>query len=284
VRWNMLIRPLGYKPHLKNTFAAVSIAYFANLAIPRLGEVSRCAVISKYDNAPVSKIFGTVIIERIIDAFTLLLILTMTVVLQYRVLDEFTHTYVIDPLKGKLDALSHSGTEFYLLIGLSVVVIILLAYFGIKLLRKMHFYDKLKNIVKELIEGIRTIEKVDHKGWFLFHSVFIWVMYYLMTYVCFFCFDSTANLGMLAALSVLVFGSIGFAAPVQGGFGAYHAMVTQTLLLYGISRPDGLAYAILTHTSQTLAMIVFGLGSMIALPLMNSKRQETVTAKADATL
>jgi hypothetical protein len=117
-------------------------------------------------------------------------------------------------------------------------------------------------------------------------------MYYLMAYVCFFCFGVTEHLGLLAALSVLVFGSIGFAAPVQGGFGAYHAMVTQTLLLYGINRADGMAYAILTHTSQTLGMIIFGLGSLVALPLMNAnyKKQEKqvknqeVIAKTDAPL
>jgi len=276
VRWNMLMKPLGVTPRLRNTFAAVSVAYFANLAIPRLGEVSRCAIIGKYENAPVSKVFGTVIIERIIDAFTLLLILIITVALQFKVLEEFTYTYVIDPLKAKFDVLAHSGAKFYCIVAGGIIVVILLAYFGFRLLKKMHFYEKLKKIIKEFIEGIRTIENIEHKGWFMFHSIFIWFMYYLMAYVCFFCFGATAHLDLLAAMSVLVFGSIGFAAPVQGGFGAYHALVTQTLLLYGIARPDGLAYAIITHTSQTLGMIIFGLGSLVALPLMNADRKENV--------
>jgi hypothetical protein len=278
IRWNMLIKPLGFKPRLRNTFAAVNIAYFANLALPRLGEVSRCAILGKYEKAPVAKIFGTVIIERLIDAFTLLIILLITVVLQFKVLDEFTHTYVIDPLKGKLDVLAHSGTIFYLIVAGSMIALILLIYFGIKILSKMHFYEKLKHTVKGFIEGIRTIEKVEHKGWFLFHSIFIWLMYYLMAYFCFLCFGVTSHLDMLAALSVLVFGSIGFAAPVQGGFGAYHAIVIQTLLLYGINRTDGMAYAILTHESQTFGMIIFGLASLIALPLMNAnyKKEEVV--------
>jgi glycosyltransferase 2 family protein len=285
VRWNMLIKPLGYTPRLRNTFAAVCVAYFANLALPRLGEVSRCAILGKYEKAPVAKIFGTVIIERLIDVFTLFIILLITVVLQFKVLDEFTHTYVIDPLKGKLDMLAHSGTTFYCIVAGSIVVLILIIYFGIKMLSKMHFYERLKHMIKGFIEGIRTIENIEHKGWFLFHSIFIWLMYYLMAYICFFCFGVTTHLGVLAGLSVLVFGSIGFAAPVQGGFGAYHAMVTQTLLLYGINRTDGMAYAILTHTSQTLGMIIFGLASLVALPLMNSNyKKKEVVIKSNAPL
>ncbi len=285
VRWNMLIMPLGFKPRLRNTFAAINIAYFANLALLRLGEVSRCAILGKYEKAPVAKIFGTVIIERLVDAFTLLIILLITVVLQFKVLDSFTHTYVIEPLKEKLNLLAHSGPEFYGIVAASIIVFVLIIYFGIKILSKMHFYQKLKHMVIGFIEGIRTIEKIHHMGWFLFHSFFIWFMYYLMAYLCFFCFGVTAHLGLLAGLSVLVFGSIGFAAPVQGGFGAYHAIVIQTLLLYGINRTDGMAYAILTHESQTLGMIIFGLASLVALPLMNSNyKKEEVIIKPDAPL
>ena len=51
-RWNLLIRPLGYKPGLLNSYFAVTIGYLANFAFPRLGEVTRCASLSKTEKIP----------------------------------------------------------------------------------------------------------------------------------------------------------------------------------------------------------------------------------------
>lgn len=83
-------------------------------------------------------------------------------------------------------------------------------------------------------------------------------MYFLMSYICFFALPATSGLGLEAGLFVLVVGGMGMSAPVQGGIGAYHILVSQGLLLYGISYEHGLAFATLMHSSQTLTVILFG--------------------------
>ena len=112
---------------------------------------------------------------------------------------------------------------------------------------------------------------MKNTGWFVFHTLFIWVMYFLMTYVCFFCLDATSHLNAKAGLFTLVVGGLGMAAPVQGGIGAYHYIVSQGLQLFGISTTDGIVYATLVHTSQTILVVVLGLFAMLMLFTGKSK-------------
>ncbi|PKO95047.1 MAG: TIGR00374 family protein, partial [Bacteroidetes bacterium HGW-Bacteroidetes-9] len=74
MRWKILMEPMGYKPRTANVFMAVLIGYLANLALPRLGEVSRCGILTRYEKIPFNKSFGTVITERAIDMLTFVLL------------------------------------------------------------------------------------------------------------------------------------------------------------------------------------------------------------------
>jgi len=47
LRWNLLIESVATKPNVKNTFWAVMVGYLVNYAVPRLGEITRCAVLGK---------------------------------------------------------------------------------------------------------------------------------------------------------------------------------------------------------------------------------------------
>ena len=88
-RWKYPLEALDIKINLANRFAAVMIGYIANLAFPRLGEVTRCAVLSRYQKQPFEKLFGTVIAERVVDAVILLLLIILAVVMQYSILQQF---------------------------------------------------------------------------------------------------------------------------------------------------------------------------------------------------
>ena len=94
-------------------------------------------------------------------------------------------------------------------------------------------------------------------------------MYYLMSYTCFFALSATSVLDWHAALFVLVVGGIGMSAPVQGGIGVYHLLVSQGLILYSISQEHGLAFATLMHTSQMLTVIILGGISFLYLSVKN---------------
>lgn len=268
LRWNMLISPLGHHPKILHTFAAVMVGYLANQALPRLGEVSKCATLSKADDIPVEQLIGTVVTERICDTIMLLIVTVLCLVLEYNHI-----AYLVF-------GLFRNGVEnpgkilFYgLIFGVSIIVLMLVWL----LLRKelVKFSSKISNFIKGIKNGLMSISKIDKRNMFVFYSVMIWVMYYLSTYLCFFALEPTSHLGLGAALAALFFGSIGMTIPVQGGIGTYHYMVALGLTAYSISKSDGLAYATIIHSSQALIILVVGAISLIFLMLVSSKKQLT---------
>ncbi len=273
LRWNMLIHPLGFTPRLINTFGAVMVGYLANLAIPRLGEISRSALLANYEKAPMNKIFGTVVVERIIDVLTLFLLLFIVLLLEYGKLSNMASTYVFQPIEIKLKPLFSQGILFYVFAAALFALVLFASWFVFLRLKSTSYYLKLKGMMRGFVDGIRTIGNLKNRNLFLLYTILIWFMYFMMSYLCFFSFQNTSGLGVVAGLAVMVFGAFGWAAPVQGGFGTYHAIVTQSLLVFGIGNDDGLAYAILTHATQVFGMVVFGLLSLLVLPVLNRKKK-----------
>ncbi len=269
IRWNMLIESLGKKPRFTNTFLAVMVGYFANLALPRMGEISRCGIITKYEDVSFSKLIGTVVLERALDILMLLLFLLLTMVTQFDVLSDFMTRN--PQVSSKLSAVFASSTTLYVLGGLALILFVFRKKF-----KHTVFYKKLLFTLGNFMDGFRAIRKLDNKLSFVLHTIFIWLMYYMMTYICFFSFGFTSDLPALAGLTVFVMGSFGMVAPVQGGIGAWHFMVIATLLIYLPSTPDieklSRSFALVVHGSQTAMIIILGALSVIALPIVNRKK------------
>ncbi len=261
MRWIQLIEPLGYKPRLSTTYHAVMFGYLANMAIPRLGEISRCGALRKSDEVPFEKLVGTVIIERLADVFMLLFCMALTAILEFERLGGFLYQQIIGPAIEKI------GNGTYLLIILLIITLAGLAslYALFRMSNPPALVHKVRKLSMGIADGLKSITKVKNKGVFLFHTVFIWTMYFLMSYICFFALDATSALGPSAALFIMVLGGIGMTAPVQGGIGTYHLLVSQGLLLYNLSETDGLVYATMSHTVSTLLLILLGIISMISL-------------------
>ena len=263
-RWNLLIEPLGYKPKLIKTFYAVTIGYFANLGFPRLGEVTRCAALSKAESVPFNMLLGTVIVERVVDVLTLIICLILTAIIELNRLGTFLVGTIIDPVIEKVKQLFSSPV---LLAGLVIVIIAVLfvvRYFRIKL-KRANGESRIVHLFRGLVSGLKSIGQLKRPWLFIFHSILIWVLYLLSVYLCFFALPVTRGLGLTAALFLLVAGGLGMSAPVQGGIGAYHLLVSQGLMLYGLSKRDGLAFATLVHTSQILMIILLGSASLFLL-------------------
>lgn len=259
-RWNMLIKPSGYSPSLYKTSLALMIGYLANLAIPRLGEVTRCGTLSKSEKIPFDLLLGTVIVERALDVICLLIAVLMTALITYEHLGNFLNENLFRPVGDKLEDLA-SSPYFYFTI---LAILFLVIAFRVKKKNKKEanakpgLFGKFTFMFKGILEGLRSIRKLKNPVSFIFHTILIWVMYFLMSYICFFALPATSGLSLEAGLFVLVVGGMGMSAPVQGGIGAYHLLVSQGLLLYGISYEHGLAFATLMHSSQTLTVILFG--------------------------
>lgn len=264
MRWSLMIEPLGKKPRLLNTFLAVMVGYLMNLVFPRMGEISRCGVLARYEKMSFTQLVGTVVVERIIDVIMLLLLTFLVIISQFGQVIQFLENN--PDVKAELSNIAFSP---WLLVALAVLVA--LVYFTRKRLKKMAIFKKVQEIITKFAEGIRTIKNMKNKWAFIFHSIFIWVMYYLMLYVVFFAFDFTSHLTPIAGLTTFVLGSYGMVAPVQGGIGAWHFMVVQALMVYGVSKANGMAFALLAHTSMTVMMIVVGLISLLILPFINRR-------------
>jgi uncharacterized protein (TIRG00374 family) len=274
-RWNLLIEPLGYTPPLKKTTYSLMVGYFANLAFPRLGEVSRCAALSKAESIPFNKLLGTVIVERVIDVFSLLICMLLTAALEFKRLGNFFNENIFSPLIKKIDQLSRSPILLVVIITALITLVSVLIYFS----RKNKSKGKetaFSKLAKGFIDGLRSVAKLKKPGLFIFHSVFIWVLYYFSVYVALFAFPFTSGLGAGTALFLLIAGGIGMSAPVQGGIGAYHLLVSQGLVLYGLSQEDGLTFATLLHSLQLVLVIIMGTASLL---LLFSSGKEKVNGK-----
>lgn len=275
IRWQMLIETMGYKPRKSNMFFAVMIGYFANLALPRLGEVSRCSILTKYENVPFQKSFGTVITERALDMMIFLFLFFLNLALQTERLSGYIDEKIYKPLQDKLHlSLDLSGAFAILMISFIVIFGIIFLVFR-KQITTNSIYLKIKNIISGFVEGMKSLIKVRNIWLFGFYTFSIWALYMLMAYIVFFSIPESSRLGLDAGLAVLVFGSIGMMV-VQGGIGIYPAIVAETLVLYGVASAQGYALGWLIWTSQNITIVLVGIISLLLLPILNNRKNVEV--------
>ncbi|MBC8343030.1 MAG: flippase-like domain-containing protein [Bacteroidetes bacterium] len=276
-RWALLIEPLGTKVSTWRTFLAVMFGYMANLAIPRMGEISRCVALNRTDKIPLNKLIGTVIVERGFDFISLVLITVISFAIEFKLIKVYLFQS-INYLNDRYGSLFSMSTLIIVVLAIIISMIILVLIKNSERdFKKRPLYIKLREIVSGFWTGIKTIINLERKWEFVFHTLLIWSSYFLMTYLIFFAFQPTENLGPLAGLIVLTIGSLGFILPVQGGVGTYHYAAQKALEIYGISPEDGAIYALIAHSSQTLILIIVGaLAFFILASIQKSVRNESL--------
>ena len=271
LRWMIFLEPMGYHPSFKNTFYAVMVGYFANMAFPRLGEVTRCGILAKYEKIPFNKSFGTVVTERALDLIIFFLLFLLTIFTQIGTLRDYLNNHVYPGLQGKFIHPFSNSLFLFGIAGFFILIILLFLLFR-KKIKNSKFYHKIVSLILGFWEGFKSLSQIRQPVLFVFYSIAIWFLYFLMVYVCFFCFTSTSTLSPGAGLSSLVLGSIGIMI-TPGGIGLYPAIIQETLLLYGLSRATGLALGWIAWTAQTAMIFIVGSLSLILLSF-NKKRDE----------
>jgi hypothetical protein len=264
LRWQMLVRPLGFEPKLSNAFWTVMLGYFVNLGIPRSGEFVRAGTFAKYEGIGAEKVMGTIVVDRIMDVICLAALMLLTVFLAY------------DMIWGYLQENIKADTLLKLMwFGLGAGVIGLGLFFAFrKRLEALTIYQKIKSILLGFLDGLQTVSKLKKPFLFLFHTVFIWAMYYIMTLFAMKSFAPTADLPLIAGLVVFVFGALGIVIPSPGGMGTYHALVIAALTLYGVNGDDGFSLANIAFFSINIfCNILFGILALILLPILNRDYQ-----------
>lgn len=266
IRWHMLLKPLGYRPKYRNSFFTIILGYFANLGLPRVGEVVRAATFSKYENIPVEKAMGTIVVDRIVDVLSLLTALGLVFLFEYDTIWDFLNKNM-DQGQSNKSIWEYTWFRGFVVVGvLSSIIIFLMR----KRIQQTAFYQKVINVLRGFWEGIKSIGKLDKPVLFIIHSINIWFMYFMMTYLCFFAFVPTSELPPVAALMVFVFGAFGIVIPSPGGMGTFHFLAIEALSMYGISDGDAFSFAnILFFSVQLGCNVVVGIFALVLLPIVN---------------
>lgn len=254
-RWQFMIEPMGYKLRLPNSIMAVFATYLVNYTIPRAGEITRATIITNYEGVPFEKGFGTIVAERIADMLVMLIIIIITLFLEF----EFIYQIFAERFDG------HK-----IVYGLIAVLIILALIILLIRSSSSKFAIKIKSFISGLIEGVMTIFKMKKKWAFIFHTLFIWAMYVLMFYVTTFALDETTNIPLAAILIGFISASFSIAA-TNGGIGSYPVAVYLAFSIFGIAKDPSIAFGWIMWSSQTLMIIVLGGLSLIYLPIYNRK-------------
>ncbi|MBA3704618.1 MAG: flippase-like domain-containing protein [Bacteroidetes bacterium] len=269
LRWKLFLKPLGYVPKTSNTFFALMVGYLANFALPRLGEVTRCGLLTKYEKVPFTEGFGTVIAERALDMICLILLFLTILAFEFERISGIANDLIFNTVSEKVHLLFKKQL---FVIGIGVFLLLFFAtffYFRKKI--GSLFSAKLMGFIKGLWDGLKSIKNVDKPLVFIFQTILIWLMYILQVYVCFFAFEGTFHLSFVVAIVIVVFGSLGVIA-VPGGTGAYQAIVIQILTaVYFVSTTMAFAYAWAVWTSQFLLILFLGLISLLLLAILNKE-------------
>ena len=264
LRWLITLEPLGYRPKTGDSIDSIFVAYAANVLVPRVGEVSRCAVLTKYDKVPFSKALGTLVAERLIDMLLVLLFVCVMLLTQLDVfLSLFAQTGTNEASLAEL--LTSPKTYLFVVAVVAACVALWIP------LRKTKLYAKVKQAISGFVDGLLSLKTMHRKGLFLLYTIGIWVGYFLEFYIAFFCFPFTADLTMVQALVIFAAISLAIIIPTPNGAGPWHFVVISMMTLYGVSHTDASSFALIVHTFQTLGVIMLGAYGWVALQMRNRK-------------
>jgi uncharacterized protein (TIRG00374 family) len=269
-RWNYLLEPLGYKTSLFNANAAVFIGYFANYAM-RLGEVLRPTILDRYDKIPFQTGFGTVITERLVDFILLFIMFILTLVFQFSELGSLVDKYVLSGLRKWADIFVANPT-WAIIAGALLLGSLVVLFLTRKKISGV-FKGKFGKFIKGFGEGLISVKNVKNIPAFIGLSLLIWAMYFYSLYACLKALPETSVITQKQCLTLMLFGTFGVIF-TPGGLGAYHIIITEILIFYGVAQIPAVALPWLTWTAQLILVTVLGLLALVLLPIVNKNKNE----------
>ncbi len=267
-RWALLIQSEeGEKVTPSRAYHATMIGYLANLVVPRAGEVAKCGVLTRTNGISLGHLLGTVILERSVD----LLCLFGTILIAFLV----QNTLFLE-LAGQLvnteTLFASIKSNLPIAIG-GFIILVLIIRFLLKKFSDHGLINKIQHFFREIRSGLLRINKLDNPIGFWGGSVLMWVIYFLTMYTVSLGIESTANLSSGEILLVMVMGSIGMVAPVQGGIGTFHALVAFILIQLGVTEVDGKIFAAIIHGTQLILVLVLGIISWLSMMKLPTWKQ-----------
>ncbi len=265
LRWQQILKADNYSPGFLNTLGALMIGYFVNLGVPRAGEIVKTGILSRNESIPFEKVLASVVIDRVADILSLLVVLAIALLISSDIIFSFFQDNFKISTLYQLGALA--------LFGLIALVVFL---FWLKNQIATGRDTWIVNKSKSFLDGITSITNLENVSVFILHSIIIWTCYYLMTYLCFFAFGPTEHLGAKAGMVIFVLGTLGIVFPSPGGMGSYHFLVTNGLLLFGLANSDAFAFSnIIFFAIQLFCNVLFGGIFLVLLPIINGRKDNT---------
>lgn len=264
-RWALFITPLGYSPKISNLNYAIYGGYAVNFALPRAGEIWRCGVIAKEDNIPFSKLFGTMILDRIFDTITVAIISLVAFL--------FNMQFFLTQLEQNQTTFNTISGIFkspllYLAIGAAIIT----TYIVFRFFKENVIVRKIKGFLSSIASDLKAIWKMNTKGRVFLYTIGIWGSYFCYFYITFFAFDFTADLGITAGLIAFALSSISMGVPSNGGLGPWQIAVIASLSLYGVDKLHATAFATGVFAVQSIWVIICGLFGIAMLALKKQKK------------
>jgi uncharacterized protein (TIRG00374 family) len=270
IRWKLLLEPLGYKVSTANTFFSVMIGYLVNQGVPRLGEVVKCTMLTRYEKVPMEKLIGTVILERVVDGLTFLVVLGITLLIQPAKYTELMNSFF-----------SHGGSNaggasipgyIFLLAITGIITIMIIVWMVWKKKTLQDVIAVFRKIGLRIWEGVSSIQHLKRRGLFIFLTVALWALYLFAGYIGLYALQETSGYGIREAFTVLAAGTIGMIAS-PGGIGAYAYLIQKTMPVYGLNEVIALAFGWILWLVTTAVIILGGLISFAAIPYYNKNRK-----------
>jgi hypothetical protein len=242
-----------------NLFGALMIGYGVNCVTPKLGEVTRAIMIGRYENLSRSSMFGTVIVERVIDIISMgLAVLISAFIWGGNLYNTFPW----------LEATLY-------ITAVILAAVLMMIYLSVKLKEKFYGYilklagkvsskiaERLGYIFEMLIQGFMSLKGTKNYLMTFISSVVILLIYAITSYVGFFMLEMQSIKDVTFAMGwvVMSISAIGVIIPTPGATGSYHALAKSTLvLLFRFDGKIGAAYAFLTHIISYILFIVIAL-------------------------
>lgn len=273
-RWRQTLAPLGEHPRTSTTVCSIFLSYAASLVVPRIGEFTRCGVLTRYEKTSFPKALGTVVTERAVDSLIIMMVALLVFMAQLPVfLNFFSKTGTrLDEFLGMFSATGY-------------IVTLLCAFFAFMSLyifrKKLAFYDRVKATLHGIWDGVMSLRSVSNVPLFLFYSIAIWLSYFLHYYLTFFCFEETAGLGITCAVVTFIVGSIAVLVPTPNGAGSWHFAVKTMLILYGVADPAALLFVLIVHSVQTMLVAFLGIYALVALGVISGSNAEAGSGKRE---
>ncbi|MDX1764585.1 MAG: lysylphosphatidylglycerol synthase transmembrane domain-containing protein [bacterium] len=258
-RWRFLMKGLHH-PAIKNLFSATMIGFMANFVLPaRMGEFVRAYLIGRKEGISKSAAFATVVVERLVDTLTILLIL-VAVLMRVSLPDSGIAPVYSSALRGAgitLGLLFFAFLLFLILLKEKTDFTVSTMGFLLKPFPKT-WHTKILTLLQSFVAGLGAIRFGPHLAYIAGYSLLLWGTYGAGNALLLKAFQ--IDLPAYVPFYLIVVQAVGVAIPSSPGFvGTYHAAVVAGLAAFGIHQEESLSFAILSHFIMVVPVIFYGL-------------------------